>query len=653
MKISYKWLQGYFEEKLPTPEKLFDLITFSFAEVESMAKTSSPKEDVRPTESVSQIQSREKMGDDTVFDIKVLPDRACYALSHRGVAYEVAAITGFKRKVFDWPKPVVSKTRPLSVKIEAPELCARYMARVIEDITPKDNPWVGEHLKAIGQRSINPIVDGANIVMFDMSQPLHAFDADKVSGDIVVRRAKVGEHITTLDNREVALDNEVLVIADEKGPLALAGIKGGTKAAVTAATKNLILESASFDPSYIRKTSERLGIKTDASKRFENRFSSDLAATGMADFTALLFEMDKNLKAGEIIDVYPKPVQALKIETSTEYLTHKLGLELAEAEVLAVAKRLEFEVTKKGKDLIFTPPVFRVDVAIREDVAEEIGRIVGYDKIPATPLPKYSGKFSVQKSFYYEHKVREILVGLGFSEVMTSSFAVKGEVPIAKPLAEDKAFLRTTLVDNLSASVALNMHNIDLLGLNEIKIFEIGKIFSRKGETTSLGILVRFKHGVKNSELLVETLLETIRETLEGQLKISIHEKPVKGILEIDLDTALANLPEPKAWDLKPFKFSDKKFEAISVYPFVVRDVAVFVPAEVSSGEVLAIIKKEAGTLLVKETLFDEFKKADKTSYAFRLVFESFERTLLDSEINVIMEKITIALNSNSGWQVR
>jgi phenylalanyl-tRNA synthetase beta chain len=186
MLVSYKWLQSYFEEKLPVPEKLSDVLTFLAFEVEGI----------------------EKKGDDTIFDLKVLPDRACYALSHRGMAYEISAATGFKRKIFAWPQPTVSKTRPLEVKVEAPELCSRYVARVIENVTTKSLPWVKEHLEAVGQRSINPIVDGANIVMFDMGQPLHAFDADKVEGGIVVRMARKGEKITTLDNREVILDEK-------------------------------------------------------------------------------------------------------------------------------------------------------------------------------------------------------------------------------------------------------------------------------------------------------------------------------------------------------------------------------------------------------------------------------------------------------------
>ena len=251
MLISYKWLQSYFDEKLPEPEKLAERITFSFAEIEgieSPLEKGVPNSDsgrvISPNKGSTVVFDRrgittpasEDLGTpfdkgDTILDIKVLPDRACYALSHRGVAYEVSAITGLKKKEVEYPAPEVKKvTRELNVRVEAPELCQRYMARVVENITQKANPWVKEHLEAMDQRSINPIVDGANIVMFDRGQPLHAFDADKVEGGIVVRMARKGEKIITLDNREVNLDESVLVIADEKSPLAIAGIKGGKKA---------------------------------------------------------------------------------------------------------------------------------------------------------------------------------------------------------------------------------------------------------------------------------------------------------------------------------------------------------------------------------------------------------------------------------------
>lgn len=625
MKISYNWLQNYFDEKLPPPEKLAELLTFSFAEIENVTQTNA----------------------DTVFDIKVLPDRACYALSHRGVAYEVSAITGLPKKKMDWPQPEVKKTRQLSVKVEAPELCPRYMARVVENVTQKEMPWVKEHLEAIGQRSINPIVDGANVVMFDMGQPLHAFDADKLEGGIIVRRARKGENITTLDNREMELDKNVLVIADEKSPLAIAGIKGGKKAEVNANTKNIVLESANFDASYIRKTAERLGIKTDASKRFENRLSSSLAAIGISDFTAYLYEMDKNISAGEIIDALRPYSNVLKnIRIRPGYIGEKLGLKIKETDIERALARLSIGVQKEKEGWLLTPPAFRMDLAIPEDIAEEVGRLIGYDKIPSE-LPPRAAVAEIPKSFYWEWKIREILARQGFSEVMTSSFAAKGDIAILKPLAEDKKFARADLRTSFAAALKQNTLNALLLGEELVRIFEIGHVFPKSGEHTALAI------GVGGSKKKAAGAVEDVAGVLNDMLGVALKGEIRNGVLEVNLDTIIVKLPEPAKWDIAIPKAAAEKFTPFSQYPFIVRDVALFVPPDAEPEEVGNVIKQHAGNLVVRgPELFDEFSKDGKKSLAFRLVFQAFDRTLTDEEVNVHMARVCAALKQN-GWQVR
>ena len=640
MLVSYKWLQSYFGEKLPAPEKVAELITFGFAEVEGI----------------------EKKGSDTILDVKVLPDRACYALSHRGVAYEVAAITGFKQKVFNWPQPIVTQTKLLEVRVEAPELCSRYMARVVENVTAKEQPWVREHLEAIGQRSINPIVDGANIVMFDMGQPLHAFDADKVDGKIIVRRAKKGEKITTLDNREVLLDESVLIIADETSPLAIAGIKGGKKAEVTASTKNLILESANFSASHIRQTAERFGIKTDASKRFENRFSPELAGVGMSDFTAYLFEMDKNIRVGEIIDWYPEPLEVVKLKIFKEDINAKLGVSLSEKEIEDIFSRLKFEFETKGGGWLVTPSAFRMDICIPEDIAEEVGRLYGYEKIPTVPPAKSKEKTEIPKSFYYEWKIRETLANFGFSEVMTSSFSEEGSIAILKPLAEDKKYVRQNLRGNFEKALKINTLNAPLFGTDEIRIFEIGKVFSFSGEHTALilGLAGLKKKMAGALESAVKAISQTLGAKLVGDMK--------DGIFECNLDSVLAKLPtirrsknkvgvptgaSGKKWDISIPSARNEKFTPFSMYPFIVRDVAVFVSPDALSESVEKVIRDNAGRLVIRgPELFDEFSKDGKKSLAFRLVFQSFDRTLSDMEANGLMEKVYKEIKKH-GWEIR
>ncbi|MDO8620535.1 MAG: phenylalanine--tRNA ligase subunit beta [bacterium] len=635
MKISYNWLQAYFEEKLPEPEKLAERITFSFAEVEGV----------------------EKKGDDTILDIKVLPDRACYALSHRGVAYEVSAILGIPQKNITYPAPEVKPARALKVSVEAPELCSRYMVRVVENITAKDQTWVKMHLESIGQRSINPVVDGANLVMFDRGQPLHAFDADKVTGGITVRRARAGEKITTLDNREVVLDDSVLLIADDEGPLAIAGIKGGKKAEVTSATKNLILESASFDASYIRKTSERICIRTDASKRYENRLSPSLAEKGMDDFSAYLFEMDKNICAGEIIDVYPHPIVDKKLTVSPEYIIGRLGTAVSLQTIEEVLGKLLISVEKKGSEWTLTIPAFRVDLTIPEDITEEVARIIGYDKIPATIPPDTGKPAEIPKSFYYEWKIREILVHAGFSEIQTSSFSDVGDVAILKPLAEDKKFARVNLRGNFEKALKMNALSAPLLGTSETRIFEIGRVFPafaeasagkpKSGEVTALAI------GYGGPKKKVASELTAIAQTLGKELGVTFVGETKDGVFECALSSVFEKFAEPKKWDISNANSHNEKFTSFSLYPFIVRDVALFVSPDTTAESVAKIIKENAGELVVRgPELFDEFSKDGRKSLAFRMVFQSFDRTLSDDEINAVMEKVYTALTSN-GWEVR
>lgn len=654
MKISYNWLQNYFEEKLPTPEKLAEKLTFSFAEIESIEAIGNAERGGTKT-------TRNETEKDYVLDAKILPDRACYALSHRGVAYEVAAILGLKQKEVKWPEPSVVKTRPLVVHIEAPELCARYMARVIENITPKVAPWVQEHLEAIGQRSINPIVDGANFVMFDMGQPLHAFDADKVEGKIIVRRAHKGEKITTLDNREVALDESILIIADEKAPLAIAGIKGGKKAEVTSHTQNLILESANFNASHIRKTSERLGLRTDASKRFENNLSPEMAEVGINDFTAFLFEMDKNANVGEVVDAHPGNRTARTIVVSEEYLVQKLGMKLSSGQIEEVLSRLLIRTEREKDQLTLTPPIFRMDLNIPEDIAEEVGRIVGYDKIPTVLPPKTGEAIEIPKSFYYEWKIREILVREGFSEVMTSSFSEQGSAMIEKPLADDKKYARPSLRAGFEKALKMNLLNAPFLGEENTCIFEIGKVFTKDGERTDLAI------GVAGPKRKTAGLLESSLKKLSEELGATLLGDTKDDVFECTLDDVLGKLPEPKKWDIKISPAKSEKFASFSLFPFIVRDIALFVsplakgvPPSSEAGVVFPspesvqkIIKKSAGTLLVRgPELFDEFTKDGKKSLAFRLIFQSPEKTLTDEEVNTMMEKVYVAL-AKCDWQVR
>jgi len=635
MLISYNWLQRYFKKKLPTVEKVAEILTFAVFEVEGVAKTRPWR--VRPTESDLQIQFREKKENDFILDVKVLPDRACYALSHRGIARELAAaLTWELNSQVSRVKISQAKLTPLSVKIKDSVDCRRYIGRRVENVTIQllQNE-ISEKLAVVGQRPINNIVNAGNFVMFDMGQPLHAFDADKVNGAIQIRRAQKDEKIITLDEKEIILTPDILIIADNEGPLAIAGIKGGQRAGVTEKTKNLILESANFNPTFIRKTAQKLNLQTDASKRFENNLSPVIAEQAIMELSALIMESSPDAKFGEIIDQYPIPESPKKIELSPVFATQKLGMKISEKEIRKILNRLNIV------DGLIPPE--RRDLQIPEDLVEEIGRLYGYEKIPAEKLPITEKTTTINKTFYWENKIRQILIELGFSEIITSSFKPTGEMEIEKPLASDKAFLRIQLADQLIASLKLNTLNLPLLGLKKVKIFEIGKVFTKSGEETHLAL---------NDFVEVEIILEkTLGEKIIGQTH--------NNILEINLDLLIEKLSTPKTWDLtKGTNLERQKkltFKSFSLYPFIVRDIAIFVPTDITIEKLWQVIEEGIGqekNLLTNYYLFDQYQKNDRKSLAFRLVFQAPARTLTDDEVNKIMDRISIAISQND-WQVR
>src|SRR3989344_3362182 len=285
MKISYNWLQTYFDKPLPKPEELVELFSLRAFDVEGMEKLENG---------------------DTVLDLKVLPDRACYALSHRGIARELAAILAISLKKSVEVPIIESSISDADIGIEEPRLCTKFVGRRVEKVQVGESPkWLQERLIAIGQRPINNIVDATNFVMFDIGRPLHAFDADKVKGKLTVRSAKKGEVVVTLDNKRVELNNSELVMADDEGPVGLAGIKGGKRTEVDENTRNIILEAANWNPSYIRLTATSSGIKTEASRRFENRISPFLAEEGIDAVTRIIAETARTpeMKVGKRIAV--------------------------------------------------------------------------------------------------------------------------------------------------------------------------------------------------------------------------------------------------------------------------------------------------------------------------------------------------------------
>lgn len=634
MKVSRNWLQTFFDTPLPEVPALAEALTFHSSEIEETIEA----------------------GNDTVLDVKVLPDKSSWLLSHRGVAKEVSTILDLPMK--DDPLRAVPALTPVAAQLAVTvdtKKCARYAGAVVRGVGVKQSPpWLRERLEAIGQRSINNVVDATNYVMFHLGQPLHAFDAGKLASEegkyhIGVRQANAGETIVALTGEEYALTPDDVLIVDyaTNAPIGIAGVKGGMPAAIGEETTDIIIESANFDRVFVRKTSQRLKLRTDASARYENGVVPELAGYGLTMVVDLIREIAGGTLEG-YVDVFPSPRTITPVSVSLEKINSVLGLSLSEEEVLTTIKRFGYEVAMTGGILTLTPPVERDDLVIPEDLIEEIGRMYGLHHIPSVapepvPLAEYN------KRFYYADCVRETLVNCGFSEVFTSSFRKKDEVHLANALAEDKTYLRSTLRENLNEALARNVLNKDLLALSHVAIFEIGAVFSEKGEHVSLAFGVRTgaAYSAKTDDPLVEAAIKKIEEALGAKTDFSIRD----GIAEIDFDTLIMSLPAPTVYT--PYtKRPDVTYAPFSPYPFISRDIALWVAEGTSAEAVESVLREQAGDLLVRLSLFDEFKKDNRISYAFRLVFQSMDRTLTNDEINTVMDRVTASVTAKN-WEVR
>src|SRR3989338_1206239 len=595
MKVSREWLQRYFEETLPDSMALGDALTFHAFEIESI--------------------------ENDILDVKVTPNRGHDCLSHRGIAKELSAILQLPMKSdpLRHVPTLAPATNLIAVSVEEPALCPRFTACRIKNIRVGPSPdWLRTHLESIGQKSINNIVDATNFMMFDLGQPLHAFDAGKLTEkdgaySLIVRKGNIGEALTGLDDRQYTLAPSMLVIADSftGSVLSIAGIKGGKQTGIDEGTTSIILEGANWDGVTIRKASQALKLRTDASMRFEQVISGELTSFGVQTAANLIVEIAGGEIAG-FVDEYPIAAEKKEVAISTAHINAVLGSALSDSDVGQALTRLDLAHVEQDGVFMVHAPFERLDLNIPEDIAEEVGRIIGYDKIPALELPPLPAKPEINQNFYAAEHAREEYVAKGYSEVFTSVFVDKGERVIANKVDGVRPYLRTTLIDGLKDAFERNGRNKDLLGLAQVNLFEIGTVWKNGEEVTMLG--TAGLEGVRETKL---EMSRTIPETYE-------------------------NLLLSKA----------ERFQPFPKYPFIVRDIALWTPVGTSADDILATIRQQAGELLVRSEKFDEFVKGDKISLAFRLVFQSFDRTLTDFDANERMESISSALKAQ-GFEVR
>lgn len=641
MKISYNWLQSFFNKKLPSPDKLADLLTFHSFEVE-------------------QVKKQDK---DWVLDIDVLPNRAHDCLSHLGIAREISVLTKVPLNQVDYSQKIKENSQSVNdlikIEVEDKKLNPRYTVRAIINI--KIGPsaeWVQERLKICGLKPINNIVDIANYVMLETGQPLHAFDADKLAGNtIITRLAQRGEKIVALDKEKYDLDQSILVIADQEKAICIAGIKGGQGPEIDKKTKRVILESANFSAQSIRQTSQKLKLRTDASWRFENQLDPNLTKPAIDMAASLIQEMANGQVLKGVIDIYPHKVSPKIVNLKFEQISRLLGVEIPEKEIISILQKLGFELQATKHEIRATIPTRRLDVSIPEDLIEEVGRVYGFAKIPSQ-LPKAT-LIPAKKSedLIYSNKVKDILANLGFSEVYNYSLVNKDElglVELLNPVSQEQDHLRSSLIPLLVKNVKENKRYFE-----RVRLFEIGKVFN-------LG-----QKQIKEEKRLAGILypddfyrLKGVIDTLLNRLGISDiwYNDGSDGKAEIKVGNDLLGWLDQSAFEINFEKLvelatEERIYLPPSKYPAMVRDISLLVDPGTKVVEVLNLINTAGGPLIRDVDLFDIYQgegvSESKKNLAFHIIFQSDKQTLTDKEVNKLQDKIIKTLEDQGGWEVR
>jgi len=648
--------------------------------------------------------------DDYILKLDLTPNYA-RCLGMIGIAREIKSLfTGGELNLpeikFTESKEEKNINQQAEIIIEDPDLCPRYTGRLVKDVKIKASPlWMKRKLKAAGIRSINNVVDITNYVLMEYNQPLHAFDFDKIKNSkIIVRRAESEEEILTLDEKTRVLDDEMLVITDEDGPLAVAGVMGGYESEVTEKTNNVLIESAYFNPISIRKTAKKLGLHSESSHRFERGVDIEKAVEANNRACQLLEKYADGTIVPGVIDQYPLKYESAELELETKRVNQLLGLELETAKIAGMLEKLDFPVKVKEGIINVKVPSFRTDVSQPADLVEEIARVYGYNNIPSTtPISKQLGRRTVKQKF--KKRVERILKAGGLDEIITYSLQDKKNysdlklnsdsqfgkfVSIKNPLSEAFAIMRTTILVGIINTLAANARR----QTSQMGVFEIGTAFyyngnsSRPKEKQLLGggifgieeniwqenapefyhlkgiLEILFdKIQLKNYRFVSDDSREYLhpgrtaeiysgRELLGfiGEIHPEIAEKsdlPAgTTVFEIDFDSLYKATPKV-----------NYHYKKLPKYPSVFRDLAVVVKDDIEVAEILNAIKEKGGEILKDLDIFDLYHgnqiKEGHKSIAFKLKFQSEEKTLRDDEVNKQFKKIINYISDKFSAEIR
>lgn len=677
MKFSYNWLKEHLPQ-LPSPQKLASQLTLKSFEVEKI----------------------EKRAGDFILEINLPPNRFSDASGHLGLAKEISAILDIPLKYpsFNLKEEKQKASNFINIKITNKNDCYRYSARVVFDVQIKESPkWLKQKLESCGLQSINNVVDATNYIMLLTGQPLHAFDYDKLTGKniktIIVRRAKNNEKIETLDDRKVSLDKDILLIADLKNPLAIAGIKGGKIAEIDKNTKRIILESANFNPSLIRKASKKIGIITDASLRFERSISPLLTIEALNSVASLIQQLAGGRVLKGIVDVFPQKISKKILGFNFEKFYHFIGFSIDKKFIEKKFESLGFKIIKKSaSDLFIEIPPYRIDIERFEDLAEEILRLYDYNKTPSlTPIAPIK-PIHLSEEIIFRNKIKDILTGCGVDEVYSYSFISLNDIEnfnlkesnviaLENPISNEYTHLQPTLIINL-----LKIANLNLKFFEKIKIFTIGKTFQKAPvnpyEEWRLAIAIATKNKKDDTiffELkgIIESLTEALncRDVLFEEANIEWFIKNRSAIIKSDnIDLGYIGQIVPalthKYTDgfnvficeldiAKLLKLSEEEYEftPLPKYPAVIRDISILVDLDIRLSEILNVIYESEPKILFDVDLFDIYEgenlPENKKSLSFHLIFQADDHTLTSEEVGKALEKIISNLKNKFDAEIR